>query len=297
MKFFSLLKKTLFHLGSALRSEWQTFAAVIVGNVLMALAVVIFIMPNRFPDLGVSGLAVLSNYVWGISPSWGILIGNAILMLWAWRELSPRFVIWTLFSIILFSFLIKVFEFIPFLNLNDKFMAAVVSGVIKGFGAGLILRMGASTGGLDIPGMALRKRYGIEMGQFSISCNSVILLLSAFVVGIQSTIYGVVALYIYGIVLDNTTRSFDRRKQVFVITNHPHEVSGFITGSLHRGVTLLHGEGGFSGKERIVLLALLEPRQVVALKRFLAENDPHAFMSINEASEVVGKGFKSWKSL
>ncbi|WP_245587076.1 MULTISPECIES: YitT family protein [Aminobacterium] len=297
MKFFSLLKKTLFHLGSALRSEWQTFAAVIVGNVLMALAVVIFIMPNRFPDLGVSGLAVLSNYVWGISPSWVILIGNAILMLWAWRELSPRFVIWTLFSIILFSFLIKVFEFIPFLNLNDKFMAAVVSGVIKGFGAGLILRMGASTGGLDIPGMALRKRYGIEMGQFSISCNSVILLLSAFVVGIQSTIYGVVALYIYGIVLDNTTRSFDRRKQVFVITNHPHEVSGFITGSLHRGVTLLHGEGGFSGKERIVLLALLEPRQVVALKRFLAENDPHAFMSINEASEVVGKGFKSWKSL
>lgn len=297
MKFFSLLKKTLFHLGSALRSEWQTFAAVIVGNVLMALAVVIFIMPNRFPDLGVSGLAVLSNYVWGISPSWVILIGNAILMLWAWRELSPRFVIWTLFSIILFSFLIKVFEFIPSLNLNDKFMAAVVSGVIKGFGAGLILRMGASTGGLDIPGMALRKRYGIEMGQFSISCNSVILLLSAFVVGIQSTIYGVVALYIYGIVLDNTTRSFDRRKQVFVITNHPHEVSGFITGSLHRGVTLLHGEGGFSGKERIVLLALLEPRQVVALKRFLAENDPHAFMSINEASEVVGKGFKSWKSL
>jgi uncharacterized membrane-anchored protein YitT (DUF2179 family) len=297
LKFFSLLKKTLFHLGSALRSEWQTFAAVIVGNVLMALAVVIFIMPNRFPDLGVSGLAVLSNYVWGISPSWVILIGNAILMLWAWRELSPRFVIWTLFSIILFSFLIKVFEFIPFLNLNDKFMAAVVSGVIKGFGAGLILRMGASTGGLDIPGMALRKRYGIEMGQFSISCNSVILLLSAFVVGIQSTIYGVVALYIYGIVLDNTTRSFDRRKQVFVITNHPHEVSGFITGSLHRGVTLLHGEGGFSGKERIVLLALLEPRQVVALKRFLAENDPHAFMSINEASEVVGKGFKSWKSL
>lgn len=297
MKFFSLLKKTLFHLGSALRSEWQTFAAVIVGNVLMALAVVIFIMPNRFPDLGVSGLAVLSNYVWGISPSWVILIGNAILMFWAWRELSPRFVIWTLFSIILFSFLIKVFEFIPFLNLNDKFMAAVVSGVIKGFGAGLILRMGASTGGLDIPGMALRKRYGIEMGQFSISCNSVILLLSAFVVGIQSTIYGVVALYIYGIVLDNTTRSFDRRKQVFVITNHPHEVSGFITGSLHRGVTLLHGEGGFSGKERIVLLALLEPRQVVALKRFLAENDPHAFMSINEASEVVGKGFKSWKSL
>lgn len=292
-----MLKKTLFHLGSALRSEWQTFAAVIVGNVLMALAVVIFIMPNRFPDLGVSGLAVLSNYVWGISPSWVILIGNAILMLWAWRELSPRFVIWTLFSIILFSFLIKVFEFIPFLNLNDKFMAAVVSGVIKGFGAGLILRMGASTGGLDIPGMALRKRYGIEMGQFSISCNSVILLLSAFVVGIQSTIYGVVALYIYGIVLDNTTRSFDRRKQVFVITNHPHEVSGFITGSLHRGVTLLHGEGGFSGKERIVLLALLEPRQVVALKRFLAENDPHAFMSINEASEVVGKGFKSWKSL
>lgn len=291
------IKKSLIRLFLAIKGEWQAFTAVTVGNILMALGFVIFVLPNRFPDLGVSGIAVLSNYVWGISPAWVILIANAALMAWGWRELSPRFVIWTAYSVVLFSLLLKVFEVISLLDLEDKFMAAVLSGVIKGFGAGLIFRAGSSTGGMDIPGMALRKRYGIEMGQFSIYYNTVILALSAFVVGIQSSIYGVVGLYIYGIVLDNTTRSFDRRKQVFIITSQPYDVSSFITKDLHRGVTLLRGEGGFSGQERIVLLALLEPRQMVTLKRFLGEKDPNAFMSISDASEVLGKGFKSWKAL
>jgi uncharacterized membrane-anchored protein YitT (DUF2179 family) len=145
--------------------------------------------------------------------------------------------------------------------------------------------------------MALRKRYGIEMGQFSIYINMGILALSFFVVGLESAIYGAVGLYVFGIVLDNTTRSFDRRKQAFIITHIPDEVSAYINLTLHRGVTRLDGMGGYSKQPRPVLLTLLEPRQAMQLKKFLAENDPTAFMSVVEASEVLGKGFKSWKSL
>ncbi|ADE57761.1 MULTISPECIES: YitT family protein [Aminobacterium] len=295
--FQGFLKESFFRLVFGIRKEWRTFLAVTAGDVLIAFAMVVFVMPNRFPDLGVAGLSVLSNYIWGISPAWVLLTANGALMAWAWRELSPRFVIWTGYSVSLIAFLVKVFEFIPQLNLEDKFMAAVLAGVIKGLGTGIIFRAGGSTGGIDIPGMALRKRYGIEMGQFSICVNTLILGFSAFIVGIQASIYGVVALYVYGIVVDNTSRSFDRRKQVFIITNYPHEISEFITKDLGRGVTLLQGEGGFSGQERTVLLALLEPRQMVTLKHFLAAKDPKAFMSVNDASEVLGKGFKSWENL
>jgi uncharacterized membrane-anchored protein YitT (DUF2179 family) len=284
----------LFH---DMKDEWRTFLAVTAGVSLQALAVVLFVLPNRFPDLGVSGIAVLSNYVFGVSPAWGILAGNTLLMIWAWKELSPRFVLWTAWAVVLFSLLLKVFEFVPVPLIGDKFMAAMVSGAIRGLGAGMVFRVGGSTGGLDIPGMALRKRYGIEMGQFSIYINMGILALSFFVVGLDSAIYGAVGLYVFGIVLDNTTRSFDRRKQAIIITNIPDEVSAYINLTLHRGVTRLDGMGGYSKQPRPVLLTLLEPRQAMQLKKFLAEHDPKAFMSVVEASEVLGKGFKSWKSL
>ena len=284
----------LFH---DMKDEWRTFLAVTAGVSLQALAVVLFVLPNRFPDLGVSGIAVLSNYVFGISPAWVILDGNTLLMIWAWKELSPRFVLWTAWAVVLFSLLLKVFEFVPVPLIGDKFMAAMVSGAIRGLGAGMVFRVGGSTGGLDIPGMALRKRYGIELGQFSIYINLGILALSFFVVGLDSAIYGAVGLYVFGIVLDNTTRSFDRRKQAIIITNIPDEVSAYINLTLHRGVTRLDGMGGYSKQPRPVLLTLLEPRQAMQLKKFLAEHDPKAFMSVVEASEVLGKGFKSWKSL
>jgi uncharacterized membrane-anchored protein YitT (DUF2179 family) len=280
-----------------IREEWPAFLAVTVGVSIQAVAVVLFVLPNRFPDLGVSGIAVLSNYVFGISPAWVILALNAILMIWAWKELSPRFVLWTAWAVLLFSALLKVFEYVPVPVLGDKFMAAMVSGVLRGLGAGLVFRVGASTGGLDIPGVALRKRYGIEMGQFSIFINMGLLGLSFFVVGLEAAIYGAVGLYVFGIVVDNTTRSFDRRKQVFIITNIPDEVSEYIILTLHRGTTRIEGEGGYSKQKRPILMTLLEPRQMIYLKKFLAERDPKAFMSVSDASEVLGKGFKSWKSL
>ena len=96
--------------------------------------------------------------------------------------------------------------------------------------------------------------------------------------------------------MDNVTRSFDKRKQAIIITNIPDEVSAFIN-SHGRGVTRLEGRGGYTGQVRPVLITLLEPRQVVLLKRFLKENDDRAFVSICDASEVLGQGFKSWRSL
>lgn len=196
---------------SEIRDEWKAFLAVTIGVSIQAVAVVLFVLPNRFPDLGVSGIAVLSNYVFGISPSWVILILNALLMIWAWRELSPRFVMWTMWAVLLFSLLLKLFEFVPVPVIGDKFLAAMVSGVLRGLGAGLVFRVGGSTGGLDIPGVALRKRYGIEMGQFSIYINMGLLGLSFFVVGLDAAIYGAVGLYVFGIVVDNTT---DRKSVV-----------------------------------------------------------------------------------
>ncbi|MBQ7153981.1 MAG: YitT family protein [Synergistaceae bacterium] len=289
--------RRFFRLSFALVStEWKAVAIVIIASSLQAFAVNYFTLHYRFPDLGVSGIAVLTNYVFGISPSWVILIGNIILVIWARKDLNLHFLALTLIAVFTFSGMLSVFALYPLPLPDDKFMATVITGLIKGFGLGLMLRVGGSSGGTDIIGVALRKRYGLEIGRFSMFINFFILGLSIGVVGLEAVVYGAVGLYVNGITTDNVTRSFDRRKQAIIITNIPDQVSRFVN-EHGRGVTRLEGRGGYTGQPRTVLITLLSPGQVVLLKRFLKEYDENAFVSICDASEVLGKGFKSWRSL
>ncbi|MDO4785729.1 MAG: YitT family protein [Fretibacterium sp.] len=290
------VKNFLLSLPGLLRREWRAVLAVLTANVVFAFAVSYFTLPYRFPDLGISGLAVLSNYVFGISPSWIIFIGNVLLIFWGRRSLNLRFLVLTFSSIVIFSLFIPIFRDIPLDLPRDKFMATVITGLLKGVAIGMLFNIGGSSGGLDIVAMVLRRRHGIEVGRFFIFVNFFILALSVGVVGLEPVVYGAVGLYVFGITLDSVTRSFDKRKQAFIITNVPDEVCRFITAK-GKGVTRLEGHGAYTGQPRPVLISLLEPRQVVQLKAFLKEKDPRAFVSICDATEVLGQGFKSWKSL
>ena len=266
----------------------------ILASTIQAFAVRYFTLHYHFPDLGVSGIAVLTNYMFGISPNWVILTGNILLIIWAGKNLNVRFLALTLTSVLTFSAMLSVFERYPLPLPEDKFMATVITGLLKGFAGALMLNAGGSGGGTDISAIVLRRRYGLEIGRFTF--NMLILALSIGVVGLEAVVYGAVGLYVNGITLDNVTRSFDRRKQAIIITNKPDEVSEFIN-SHGRGVTRLEGRGGYTGQHRPVLLTLLDPRQVIMLKKFLKEHDDRAFVSICDASEVLGQGFKSWRSL
>ncbi|MBR0204707.1 MAG: YitT family protein [Synergistaceae bacterium] len=278
------------------KEDWKAVAVIIFASSLQAFAVNYFTLHYKFPDLGVSGIAVLTNYMFGISPNWVILTGNILLLLWAYKDLNVRFLALTVTAITTFSIALSIFAEYPLPLPDDKFMATVIVGLLKGSAGGLMFNVGGSGGGTDIVAAAMRRRYGIEVGRFSIFVNFFILALSIGVVGLEAVVYGTVGLYVNGITVDNVSRSFDRRKQAIIITNIPDEVSKFIN-SYGKGVTRLEGRGGYTGQVRPVLLTLLEPRHVVLLKRFLKEHDQHAFVSISDASEVLGQGFKSWRSL
>jgi len=268
----------------------------VLCNLLYAFTVANFTLPYRFPDMGVSGVAFLAHYAFESSPSLIIAVCNALLLIWGWKNLNLRFLCLTICSIAVFTISLPFFIELALPLPRDKFMATVINGVLKGFGAGMIFNAGGSGGGIDIIAMILRRRHGIEVGQFSIFVNLGILALSLGVVGLDSVVYGAVGLYVFGITVDNVMRKFDRRKQAFIITNIPDEVSVFIT-SKGKGVTRIEGKGVYTGEPRPVLISLLEPRHVVQLKSFLQEKDPKAFVSICDASEVLGQGFKSWQSL
>jgi uncharacterized membrane-anchored protein YitT (DUF2179 family) len=290
-------RKTILRALSATRKELPTFALMTFGTSIVAFGIMSLTIPYRLPDSGVSGIAVLTNYAFGISPAWVVGVANIILLTWGMKELSVRFVGWTVYAVVLLTALLKLFEGIPYPHLDELLLVAILAGVVKGLGGGLVLRSGSSLGGTDILVVALRKRYGMEVGRFTFYINLVILGVSVFIVGLEGAIYGLVSIFVNGLVLDNVLRSFDRRRQVFVISNRPKDIADFIIRELHRGVTILHGEGGFTHEKRSALLCVLTPRQTMDLKRFLSVNDPKAFMIVSDASEVLGRGFKSWTAL
>ena len=282
---------------ATIREELPTFALVSFGTLLVSFGIMALTLPYRLPTSGVAGIAVLTNYAFGISPAWVVGVGNVVLLSWGLKELSLRFVGWTVYAVGLMTAFLKLMEGMPHPQLNELLLVAILAGVVKGIGGGLVLRSGSSLGGTGVLVVALRKRYGVEVGRFNFYINLVILSVSVFIIGLEGAIYGLVSTFVDGLLTDNVLRSFDRRRQVIVISNRPKETAAFITEELGRGVTIFHGEGGFTQEERPALLCVLTPRQTVDLKRHLSVSDPKAFMIVSDASEVLGRGFKSWTSL
>ena len=278
-------------------SEWSTFVISTIGSLLYTIGVIGFTLPYRFPDAGVMGIAIILKYAIGLAPSITSLVANVFLLLWGGRELSKRFVAWTIYNVLLISFLLEALSFVQFPIVNDMFLVAIAGGIIKGIGGGMVFRTGVSMGGMDIVIAVLRKRYGIEVGRYSFYINMVILGVSMGIVGLEKMLYGFVASYVSGQTTDSVLSSFDKRRLVLIMAKDTKPVVKYISDELHRGSTVLYGEGGFSGEARPTIMCLLTPRQTMVLKRYLAKSHPKSFMVVTEASEVMGKGFKHWKNI
>jgi len=278
-------------------SEWSTFVISTIGSLLYTIGVIGFTLPYRFPDAGVMGIAIILKYAIGLAPSITSLVANVFLLLWGGRELSKRFVAWTIYNVLLISFLLEALSFVQFPIVNDMFLVAIAGGIIKGIGGGMVFRTGVSMGGMDIVIAVLRKRYGIEVGRYSFYINMVILGVSMGIVGLEKMLYGFVASYVSGQTTDSVLSSFDKRRLVLIMAKDTSPVVKYISDELHRGSTVLYGEGGFSGEARPTIMCLLTPRQTMVLKRYLAKSHPKSFMVVTEASEVMGKGFKHWKNI
>ena len=278
-------------------SEFSTFLLNTAGVFIFTVGFVGFTLPYNFPDLGIIGIAIILKYSFGIAPSMTNLVGNIGLLLWGGRELSKRFVAWSIYNILLLSFFLEALNDVPFPVINDMFLVAIAGGIIKGIGVGMIFKTGTTAGGLDIIISVLRKRRGIEVGKYSFYLNAGIIMASYSFIGLERVLFGFIGAYVFGQTMDSMLSSFDKRRLVFVVSARTKEAVDYISEELHRGSTIMHGEGGYTGEERETIMTLLTPRQCMDLKRYLAHTQPKAFMVITEASEVLGKGFKHWKNI
>ena len=280
-----------------MRNELPTFIMSTLGVIIFSLGVVCFTLPYEFPDIGVIGIAVILKYSMGFSPALTNLIINAVLLLWGGRQLSKRFIAWTIYNTVLLSLTLQVLSNIDVPYVTDTFLVAVAGGLIKGVGLGMVFRTGGSSGGTDIVVAVLRKKLGVEIGKYTFYLNMLILSASVGIVGLEKVLFGFVACYIMGQAMDNVISSFDKRRLVFIVAKETNQIVDYISEELPRGSTVLYGEGGYTHERRDTVMCLLTARQAMELKRYLAINYPSAFMVITEASQVLGNGFKRWKSI
>jgi uncharacterized membrane-anchored protein YitT (DUF2179 family) len=264
---------------------WNLFLLT-VGSVLCAVAINGILIPQHFISGGVTGL-VLIIHAYLPLPSFGFvyLLLNIPLYLFAYLYVGRRFFLYSLAGLFIFTAAVSVTQLtIP---IDDKLLNALAGGLILGVGAGVILRSLGSTGGVDILSIMLLQRFSIKLGTTILAVNCLVLLLVGFLFSLEAALYTVIYIYVSSKIIDLVVTGLSQRKAVFIISPEWKAISTEILKKIDRGVTVLRGEGGYSGREERILYTVISFRELGELKRVIKLLDPGAFVVVNDTLEVM----------
>lgn len=274
--------------------ERHTLINTTVGTLLACLSIVALTVPYQFAGGGMVGIALLSNYAWNLSPAWVLTFGNVVLLAWGWRELSFRFVFWTIYVTALTAVAVPLLSLYSYPLIENTILAALFGGMVGGVGYGMLFRVGASSGGTDVLVMVARKRWGVNIGSMSFYVNITILACSIVLIDIEQILMGGLLLYVETLVIDRVIRSFDSRVQLVILSKAQDQIQDYILKDQDRTATIMATRGAYSGMAQEMILVVLTRREAAELRNFIADVDPDAFIIFSDVSEVVGLGFKNW---
>ena len=274
---------------------WRTIMAVMIGSLIFSVALNGILIPHNYYSAGVSGVSLVIYYFSGW-PSIGIIyfLINIPIFVFGWREISFNYTITSLIGVFIFTFALEVTSGIV-IPTHDNIMAAVLAGVLTGFGTGFYLRMGGSAGGLDIVAMIFKKRFSIPMGTTFITINVIPLTAAALLFSLDTALYTGIYMYINSIVVEKVQTGFSQRKAVFIISDVAEIIAEKVIKQIDRGVTFFHASGGWTHNEQKVIYTVINMRELGRLKQLLFDTDPNAFVAISNTAEVIGKSFLTWE--
>ncbi|OAA83502.1 YitT family protein [Clostridium ljungdahlii] len=267
---------------------------IIFGSFLGCISVNMFLTHAHLLSGGVTGIALIIQYLFKIQAGYVVLILNIPLFILSIIKLNKRFTIYSLIGMLTFSIgLILTQPISNILHINDNLLYCIYGGVLNGIGFGIVFSYHGSTGGLDIIAMLIRKKHSnFDIGKISFYINLIIVSISAFIFGIPNALYTLIAMYLTSAVLDKVVQGLYKSKSVIIITDKERDVTKHILKDLNRGVTMLYGEGAYTEKQKKILFCIIPLSQLPELKKIVTSCDKKAFISISDASEIMGKGFK-----
>ena len=274
------------------------YGKIALGGALVAIGLQLFLIPNSMVIGGTSGLATIISYLTGLSVGVLIVLLNLPLFLLALRILGRSTVFTALIGVFVTSILVDVFAATGIVVTEDLLLVAVYGGSLVGIGCGLTISANSSVGGTDLAARLIRKkRPDMTMGRLILMIDATIVVMGSFVFGrIEIAMYAVISIFILNRIIDAILYGVNYAKVVYVISDSGPILREILLRELDLGITVLRGEGGYTGKEKMILVcAIKQKTQIAELKRIVYAEDPEAFVIIQEAREVFGRGFGDGK--
>lgn len=284
-------------------TKWLTilknYALLTVGAFIYAFGIAVFLDPNHLAPGGVSGISIILNSFIPIGTGIWIFVINIPLMILGLIVFKFSFLMGTLYATAFSSAIIEVIarvfpHLIP--DMHDHLViAAVAGGALVALGIGLVFRGGGSTGGFDIVVKLLRRKFRhMKTGVLYLALDMTVITLSAIAFhDILVALYAVVTVFTNSTVLDMVLYGKDNAKMVYIITDAPEAVSDRLMKEVETGVTMLHGEGAYTKKDKKVLMCVLHDQQYPILRDIVKQEDKHAFLIVTKATEIFGEGYKN----
>ena len=270
-----------------------TALSIVVGNALYALTVVLFLMPSGLITGGATGIALAVNKISGLTVSSVLFVINMTMLALGWAVLGRKFALNTIASTILSPLFLALWErvFQDYVLTEDIVLNTIFAGLGIGISLGITIRAGASTGGMDIPPLVLNKWFHLPVSATMMAFDFAILAMQAAFSPIQQSLYGIVLVIVYTVVLDKVLLLGSTRTEVKIISTQSDAICKAIQAELDRGVTILHGEGGYRREPEQVLLSVVSNRQLPRLEKLAHTIDPTCFIIVSHVTEVSGRGF------
>ena len=276
----------------------RTYGIVFVGSLLFSLAFSAFFEVNQVGMAGMTGLGqVINVFLPQISVGVIVFVLNVPIFLVGWKLLGFHLLASSLFSMFVTSAAMDVFTRMGGFSAMDPMLASLCGGALMGLGLGMVFSQGATTGGTDIIGRLLKLKFPwLPLGKLVLVPDLVALVLVAIAFGrLEAALYGAVAMFVSSQVTDTVLYGLDSSKVAYIISDKWQEIAGTLMDRQGRGVTILQGEGGYTGEEKRVLLVAFKQKEIVDIKRQVHELDEGAFLIVCDARDVLGEGFGEYR--
>ncbi|MBQ8350935.1 MAG: YitT family protein [Clostridia bacterium] len=272
-----------------------SYAGIALGTFLLALGIVLFLNPAKLSPGGISSLATILYHLFGVKLSITNLVVNGALFLLGFRFLTRATFIRTVVGVLSLSLFFELATLIPVVVIEDQLVSSALGGLLVGAGVGLVIRCGGSTGGSDLAALMLHRLIPY------ISVPIMIMIIDCTIITVSGIVFKSLSVAFYSVLslaVSTKVASFvctvgDTAKSVFILSSEHQAITERILSEFERGVTGIDSHGMYSGKDRLMLLSVVSPKQLPRLVKMVKEIDRHAFIIVSDAREVLGEGFKN----
>ena len=281
------------------RKWFLSYSLIVIGSFILATAFVFFITPYKIVPGGVYGISIILHFILGTPVGLMALCFDIPLTIIGIKILGPRFGVKTVIGFSLTAVFTDtmtwIWGFEPLVK-GDALLSSIFGGLLCGLGLGLIFKSKATSGGSDIVAAIIAKYTKLPIGQLMIMVDSVIVLLALFVFGDwKIPLYSWIVIFITGKVIDGVLEGINYEKSLFIISEKHEEIRDKIINNLNRGGTIIEGQGMFNMAERKIIFTVVSRRELIVLEEYIHQIDPKAFLTVLDASEILGEGCQSVK--